>query len=70
HQLFLQLKQNKTAFTAYEQRIVGEENSFNILFDINLEETKENYEKLKKIRKEIGEKFNAGVVVNVDPPLS
>jgi len=56
--------------TAHDIRIVGEENSFNILFDINLEETKENYEKLKKIRKEIGEKFNAGVVVNVDPPLS
>ncbi len=56
--------------TAHDIRIVGDENTFNILFDINLEETEENYEKLKQIRKEISEHFNAGVVVNVDPPLS
>ena len=56
--------------TAHDIRIVGDEKTFNILFDINLEETPENYEKLKKIRKEIGEHFNAGVVVNFDPPLS
>ncbi len=56
--------------TAHDVRIVGDEKNFNILFDINLEETKENYDRLKEIRRIISEKFNAGVVVNVDPPLS
>ncbi|BBB31904.1 conserved hypothetical protein [Thermotomaculum hydrothermale] len=56
--------------TAHDIRIVGDKDTFNILFDINLEETRENYEKLKEIRKVIAKKFNAGVVVNVDPPLS
>ncbi len=56
--------------TAHDIRIVGDEKNFNILFDINLEETKENYNRLKEIRRIISERFNAGVIVNVDPPLS
>ncbi len=57
--------------TAHDIRIVGDENIFNILFDINLEEKRENFELLKKIRQEISEHFNnAGVIVNIDPPVN
>ncbi len=56
--------------TAHDIRIVGSDERFNIVFDINSEKTSEKLAEIAEVRRILSEQFpGSGIVINIDPPV-
>ena len=56
--------------TAHDVRIVGSDDHFNIVMDINSEKTPGRMAQLDEIRRHLRKHFDgAGIVINIDPPV-
>lgn len=56
--------------TAHDIRIVGSDEQFNIVMDINSKKTPERMTQIEEIRSRLNELFpGSGIVVNIDPPI-
>ncbi|NOZ12773.1 MAG: cation transporter [Acidobacteria bacterium] len=56
--------------TAHDIRIVGSDDHFNIVMDVNSEKIPERLAELEEIRHSLNERFpEAGIVFNIDPPV-
>ncbi len=66
-----ELKKNHPIMeTAHDIRIVGSDERFNIVMDINLEKTPARLAEIEEIRRRLNEQFpGAGIVFNIDPPV-
>ena len=56
--------------SAHDIRIVGSDERFNIVMDINSEKTPERLAQIEEIRSRLNTRFpGSGIVINIDPPV-